>query len=151
MAIAISVCIAPNHSSPGSSGEGEPGWGRSSTSSPFWPGRVWFSDLLSLLDSSPLEIPPRRDLLSQVCGSIFHPRPQLRKLGFVFQGSQLISLGFSTEVGETILHYRAQSTRKLYALMWRLYTSSCRNSWTPLTAQNTGIFCNTAILEFLQD
>ncbi len=32
---------------------------------PFWPGRVWFSDLISLFDGSPWEIPVRRDLLSQ--------------------------------------------------------------------------------------
>ncbi|KAL0190873.1 hypothetical protein M9458_013571, partial [Cirrhinus mrigala] len=32
---------------------------------PYWPGRVWFSDLISLLDGSPWEIPVRRDLLSQ--------------------------------------------------------------------------------------
>ncbi len=45
---------------------------------PFWPGRVWFSDLISLLDGSPWEIPVRRDLLSQA--GIFHPRPELWKL-----------------------------------------------------------------------
>ncbi|XP_059409232.1 uncharacterized protein LOC132143098 [Carassius carassius] len=47
---------------------------------PFWPGRVWFSDLISLLDGSPWEIPVRRDLLSQVEGTIVHPRPELWKL-----------------------------------------------------------------------
>ncbi len=47
---------------------------------PFWPGRVWFSDLISLLDSSPWEIPVRRDLLSQAEGMILHPRPELWKL-----------------------------------------------------------------------
>ncbi len=47
---------------------------------PFWPGRVWFSDLISLLDSSPWEIPIRRDLLSQAEGMILHPRPELWKL-----------------------------------------------------------------------
>ncbi len=45
---------------------------------PFWPGRVWFSDLISLLDGSPWEIPVRRDLLSQA--GVFHPRPELWKL-----------------------------------------------------------------------
>ncbi len=39
---------------------------------PFWPGRVWFSDLISLLDGSPWEIPVRRDLLSQAEGMILH-------------------------------------------------------------------------------
>ncbi len=47
---------------------------------PFWPGRVWFSDLISLLDGSPWEIPIRRDLLTQAEGMIFHPRLELWKL-----------------------------------------------------------------------
>ncbi len=40
---------------------------------PCWPGRVWFSDLISLLDGSPWEVPIRRDLLSQAGGAILHP------------------------------------------------------------------------------
>ncbi|XP_073720453.1 uncharacterized protein [Misgurnus anguillicaudatus] len=47
---------------------------------PFWPNRIWFSDLVSLLDGSPWEIPVRRDLLSLAGGSILHPRPELWKL-----------------------------------------------------------------------
>ncbi|KAL0195610.1 hypothetical protein M9458_009182, partial [Cirrhinus mrigala] len=47
---------------------------------PYWPGRVWFSDLNSLLDGSPWEIPVRRDLLSRAGGTILHPRPELWKL-----------------------------------------------------------------------
>ena len=47
---------------------------------PFWPGRVWFADLVSLLDGSPWEIPIRTDLLSQAQGTIIHPRPELWKL-----------------------------------------------------------------------
>ncbi|KAI2649174.1 Ketol-acid reductoisomerase (NADP(+)) [Labeo rohita] len=45
----------------------------SSPSSPYWPGRVWFLDIISLLNGSPWEIPVRRDLLSQAGGTIFHP------------------------------------------------------------------------------
>ncbi len=45
-----------------------------------WPGRVWFPNLFSLLDGPPLELPVRRDLLSQAGGSIFHPHPELWKL-----------------------------------------------------------------------
>ncbi len=41
---------------------------------PFWPGRVWFSDLISLLDGSPWVIPVRRDLHSQA--GVNHPRPE---------------------------------------------------------------------------
>ncbi len=47
---------------------------------PRWPGRVWFPDLISLLDEPSLELPVRRDLLSQAGGSIFHPHPELGKL-----------------------------------------------------------------------
>ncbi len=46
---------------------------------PFWPGRVWFSDLISLLDGSPSEIPVRRDLLSQA--GVFTPARRCRSFG----------------------------------------------------------------------
>ncbi|XP_048017809.1 uncharacterized protein LOC125249543 [Megalobrama amblycephala] len=47
---------------------------------PFWPTRIWFTDLVSLLEGSPMEIPIRQDLLSQAGGSIVHPRPEIWKL-----------------------------------------------------------------------
>ncbi len=47
---------------------------------PRWPTRIWFSDLISLLDGSPWAIPVRRDLLSQAQGTVFHPRPELWNL-----------------------------------------------------------------------
>ncbi len=47
---------------------------------PRWLARVWFPDILSLLNGPPLELPFRRDLLSQAGGSIFHPQPELCKL-----------------------------------------------------------------------
>ncbi len=47
---------------------------------PRWPGRVWFPDLISLLDGPPLVLPVKKDLLSQAGGSIFHPQPELWKL-----------------------------------------------------------------------
>jgi hypothetical protein len=47
---------------------------------PFWPGRAWFSDLISLLDGRPWRVPIRRDLLSQAGGTIVHPRPELWNL-----------------------------------------------------------------------
>ncbi len=46
----------------------------------FWPGRVGFSDLISLLDGFPWEVPVRRDLLSQAEGMILHPCLELWKL-----------------------------------------------------------------------
>ncbi|KAI2661423.1 Transposon Ty3-G Gag-Pol polyprotein [Labeo rohita] len=97
---------------------------------PFWPGRVWFSDLISLLDGSPWEIPVRRDLLSQAGGSLLHPRPELWKLWVV----------------ETLLQSRAPSTRKLYALKWKLFTSWCGRR------QQNPVNCPVgSVLEFLQD
>ncbi len=40
---------------------------------PRWPGRVWFPNLLSLLNGPPLELPIRRDLLSQAGARYFTP------------------------------------------------------------------------------
>ncbi|XP_067305338.1 uncharacterized protein [Pseudorasbora parva] len=47
---------------------------------PFWPGRVRLSDIVSLLEGPPWEIPVRRDLLSEARGSVLHPRPELWRL-----------------------------------------------------------------------
>ncbi len=47
---------------------------------PFWPSQTWFSELTPLLYRPPLEIPIRRDLLSQLQGKIWHPQPELWKL-----------------------------------------------------------------------
>ncbi|KAI2648070.1 hypothetical protein H4Q32_018072 [Labeo rohita] len=91
---------------------------------PYWPGRVWFSDMISLLNGSPWEIPV----------TVFHPRPELWKL-WVW-----------TEVVETILQSRAPSTRKLYALKWKLFTSWCGRH------QQDPVNCPVGtVLEFLQD
>ncbi|KAI2644258.1 Transposon Ty3-G Gag-Pol polyprotein [Labeo rohita] len=50
---------------------------------------------------------------SMVLGPDFSPR------------AHLLASGLSTKVVETILHSRAPSTRKLYALKWKLFTSWC--------------------------
>ncbi len=47
---------------------------------PFWPSQTWFSELVPLLYRPPLEIPIRRDLLSQLQGRIWHPQPEIWKL-----------------------------------------------------------------------
>ncbi|KAL0149293.1 hypothetical protein M9458_055331 [Cirrhinus mrigala] len=114
---------------------------------PFWPGRVWFSDLISLLDGSPWEIPVRRDLLSQAGGSILHPPAgAVEALGVAPEGAHLLASGLSTEVVETILQSRAPSTRKLYALKWKLFTSWCGDH------QQNPVNCPVGtVLEFLQD
>ncbi len=46
-----------------------------SPGSPFWPSQTWFSELVSLLEGDPWEIPVRKDLLCQLQGRIWHPRP----------------------------------------------------------------------------
>ncbi len=47
---------------------------------PFWPSQTWFSELTLLLYRPPWKITIRRDLLSQLQGKIWHPRPELWKL-----------------------------------------------------------------------
>ncbi len=62
---------------------------------PRWPTRIWFSDLISLLDGSPWAIPVRRDLLSQAQGTVFHPRPELWNLHvWPLRGTNWEMLGF---------------------------------------------------------
>ncbi|KAL0183540.1 hypothetical protein M9458_019236, partial [Cirrhinus mrigala] len=61
------------------------------------------------------------------------------------EGAQLLASGLSTEVVETILHSRAPSTRKLYALKWKLFTSWCGDR------QQDPVNCPVGtVLEFLQ-
>ncbi|KAI2645069.1 hypothetical protein H4Q32_028444 [Labeo rohita] len=49
----------------------------------------------------------------------------LEVVGVAPEGAHLIASGLSTEVVETILQSRAPSSRKLYALKWKLFTSWC--------------------------
>ncbi len=51
----------------------QPGWGPSIAKTLFWPGREWFSDMISLLDGSPWGIPVRRNLLSLAKGIDLSP------------------------------------------------------------------------------
>ncbi len=46
-------------------------------------------------------------------------------VGLASEGALLIDSGLSTEVVETIIHSRAPSTRKCFALKWRVFTSWC--------------------------
>ncbi|KAL0192166.1 hypothetical protein M9458_010462, partial [Cirrhinus mrigala] len=66
--------------------------------------------------------------------------------GVASEGAHFIASGLSTEVVETILHFRALSMRKLYALKWRLFTSWCGHR------QQDPVNCPVGtVLEFLQD
>ncbi len=111
VAEASSVCFSPIALLPGVLARVRRDEVRVPLVAPFWPGRVWFSDLISLLDGSPWEI---------LSPWVYHPCPEMWKLwGWPLRGAQLIACGLSTEVVETILQSRAPSTRKLYALKWK--------------------------------
>ncbi len=73
------------------------------------------------------------------------PPGVVEAVGVAPEGAQLIASGLSTEVVETILRSRAPSTRKLYALKWRLFTSWCGDR--QLDSVNCPI---GTVLEFLQ-
>ncbi len=62
------------------------------------------------------------------------------------EGAHLIDSGFSTDVVETILHSRAPSMRKLYALKWKVFTSWCSDRKLDPVNCSVG-----TVLEFLQD
>lgn len=94
----------------------------------FWPVRVSFSGPRSFLESSPWEIPIRRDLL---------PGPRAWSIGLSPEGYQLIDSRLSTEFVETILNARAPSTRKLYALKWHLLN---KGLYSTMMTQSTASF-----------
>jgi hypothetical protein len=123
-----SVRFSPDCSAIRSSGEGSPGRGQPTISSPvlagqsmvcgpgFSPGRLSFGapgQEGSTLSGGRHDISPLPRVMETV--------------GLASEGAQLLDSGLSTEVVETILHSRAPSTRKLYAfevktfhfLVWR--------------------------------
>ncbi|KAL6467752.1 hypothetical protein MHYP_G00234290 [Metynnis hypsauchen] len=42
---------------------------------PHWPSKHWVAEIVQLLAGQPWPLPPRRDLLSQAGGEIYHPHP----------------------------------------------------------------------------
>ncbi len=116
LAEASSVCLSPDCSAPWSSLESAPGRGPAAASSPILggPSMVFRPDFSQ--EGSPLT--GRGDPCA--------PPPGVVEAVYVAtEGAQLIASVLSTEVVETILQSRAPSTRKLYALKWRLFTSWC--------------------------
>ncbi len=119
LAEASSVWLSPDCSAPRSSGESAPGWGPAAASSPvlvgpsmvlgpdFSPRRFSMGD--SRQEGSPL-----------TSRGLSPPPGDVEVVGVAPEGAQLIASGLSTEVVETILQSRAPSTRKLYALKWKL-------------------------------
>ncbi|XP_058653777.1 uncharacterized protein LOC131553263 [Onychostoma macrolepis] len=136
----------PDHSAPVSSGESAPGRGPYAASSPVLarPSTVLGPDFslrrLSMGDSHQEGSP--------LTGGEYDPSPQpgvVEAVGVAPEGAQLIASCLSAEVVETILQSRAPSTRKLYALKWRLFTSWCGDR------QLDPVYCPVGtVLEFLQ-
>ncbi|XDV19881.1 hypothetical protein PO909_025279 [Leuciscus waleckii] len=147
VAEATSVRLSPSCSAPGSSGESSQGPGLPASYSPVLAGQSMVSRSC---------VPPRRASSGASCqegpsvpsrGLDFSPPTgTVEPVGLASEGAQLIESGLSTEVVETILQSRAPSTRKLYALKWRVFTSWCSDR--RLDPVNCPI---GTVLEFLQD
>ncbi|KAI2648847.1 hypothetical protein H4Q32_019991 [Labeo rohita] len=91
---------------------------------------------------SPIALLP--GVLERVCH--FFPRRSFGSCGCAPEGAHLIASGLSTEVVETILQSRAPSSRKLYALKWKPFTSWCGDR------QQDSVNCPVGtVLGFLQD
>ncbi|KAL0154164.1 hypothetical protein M9458_050623, partial [Cirrhinus mrigala] len=146
-ASATSVRLSPDCSAPGSSRESAPGQGLPSSSSPVLAG----PSMVLGPDFSPrrLSLGDSRQERSPLTGRGLHSSPlagAVEALGVASEGAHLLASGLSTEVVETILQSRAPSTRKLYALKWKLFTSWCGRR------QQDPVNCPVgSVLEFLQD
>ncbi|KAI2667921.1 hypothetical protein H4Q32_004531 [Labeo rohita] len=147
VAEASSVRLSPDHSAPGSSRKSASGRGIPSSSSPVLAG----PSMVLGPDFSPrrLSLGYSHQERSPLTGRGFHTSPPagaVEALGVASEGAHLLASSFSTEVGETILQSRAPSTRKLYALKWRLFTSWCGHRLQDPVNCPVG-----TVLEFLQD
>ncbi len=147
MAEASSVCISPDRSAPGSPGESSPGPGSTTSHCPVvvWQTMVPRFNIPSRRASSGA---PRQEGPSVPSRGldISPPTRTVETVVLASEGAQLIDSGLSTEVFETILHSRAPSTRKLYAMKWKVFTSWCSDH------QLDPVNCPVGtVLEFLQD
>jgi hypothetical protein len=147
VAEAAPVRISPDIYAPGGSGEGSPGRGSSATSSPVLAdsslvlGLYVSSGRLSHGDSAQEgpAVPGRGHDISPSTGVV-------ETVGLASEGARLIESGLSTEVVETILHSRAPSTRRLYALKWKLFSTWCGERHLDPVNCPVG-----SVLDFLQD
>ncbi len=142
-----SVCFFPNRSAPGSTGESLPGPGSTTSHFPAVAGQrmvprynipPWQASSGAPCQKEPY-VPSRGIDISPSSRTV-------ETVGLASEGAQLIDSGLSTKVFEPILHSRAPSTRKLYALKWRVFTSWCSDQ------QRDPVNCPVGtVLEFLQE
>ncbi len=129
MAQTVSLHISPDRSAPSN-----PGQGPSTKVSPL-------TDSVSLRDSG-----QERSPISGAGDSISSPVRALEPSCLAPEGEQLRDAGFPAEVVQTILSARAPSTRKWYALRWRVFKSWC------MTHHADEVHCQVvSVLEFLQE
>ncbi|KAL0154061.1 hypothetical protein M9458_050635, partial [Cirrhinus mrigala] len=127
-------------------GESPPGRGQCTVSSPILAG----PSMVLGPDFSPrrLSMGDSCQEGSSLTGGGYHPSPPsgaVEAVGVASEEAQLIASGLSTEVLETILQSRSPSTRKLYVLKWKLFTSWCGER------QQDPVNCPAGtVLEFLQ-
>ncbi len=96
---------------------------------PNWPNQPWFPDLTELLIAPPWPIPVRKDMLSQVDGSVWHPNPELWNLHvWVASGLSGELDALQARVVGTLTEARAPSTRRLYALKWGVFVKWCHQA-----------------------
>ncbi|KAL0165880.1 hypothetical protein M9458_037724, partial [Cirrhinus mrigala] len=147
VAEASPVRFSPDCSAPGSSRESAPGQGVPPSSSPVLAGPSMV--LGPGISPRRLSMGDSRQKGSPLTGGGHHSSPPPRAvetLGVASEGAHLLASGLSTEVVETILQSRAPSTRKPYALKWKLFTSWCGRH------QQDPVNCPVGtVLEFLQD
>ncbi len=89
---------------------------------PNWSNQPWFPDLTELLVALPWPIPIRRDLLSQVNGSVWHPNLEL---WMAASGISEELSALHSRVLDTLMEVRAPATRRLYALKWGVFVKWC--------------------------
>ncbi len=123
VAEALSVCVSPDRSAPGSPGESLPGPGSTTSHCPTVAGQSMVPrfNIPSRRASSGA---PRQEGPSVPSRGldISPPSRTMETVGLASVGAQPID---STEVVETILHSRAPFMRKPYTLKWNIFTSWC--------------------------